>query len=319
MITVYRLAENQLKIENLSLADTLPGDALWLDVVEPDDQERKWLEQYYSAAVPGREALKELESTSRFYQDGDGMHIHSFFPHRQSKDIRLTSVSFNIRPHLLITLRDDDVGLFRLVRHQFKRNKLQVDSPMEIFQELFTAKIDYLADMLEDVYSMLEELSQKTLREDANADERDDILRTITIQEDINDKIRLCLLDTQRSIRYLMRSRSFQLSETHQRNMLNMLRDIESLSPHTQFLFGKMSFLLDAIMGFISHEQNNVNKIFSWIATMFLPPTLIGSIYGMNFKSIPEINWEYGYFFALTLMVLSAVIPYIYFKRKGWL
>lgn len=319
MITVYRLVDEQLKIDNLSLTDNLPGDALWLDVVEPSRQERIWLEQYYEEDVPDREDLNELESTSRFYQDEDGIHIHSFFPHRQGKDVRLTSVSFNLRPHLLITLRDDDVGLFRLVRSHFKRNKVQIDSPMEIFSQLFTAKIDYLADMLEEVYSVLEALSQRTLRDDSDAaDERDDVLRTITSQEDINDKIRLCLLDTQRSIRYLTRNRSFQLSETHHENMMNMLRDVESLSPHTQFLFGKMNFLLDAIMGFISHEQNNVNKIFTFIATLFLPPTLVGSIYGMNFK-MPELDWAHGYAFALGLMVLSAVLPWLYFKRKGWL
>ena len=319
MITVYRLVDEQLKIDNLSLTDSLPGDALWLDVVEPSHQERIWLEQYYEEDVPDREDLNELESTSRFYQDEDGIHIHSFFPHRQGKDVRLTSVSFNLRPHLLITLRDEDVGLFRLVRSHFKRNKVQIDSPMEIFSELFTAKVDYLADMLEEVYSVLEDLSQQTLREDTGADERDSVLRTITIQEDINDKIRLCLLDTQRSIRYLTRNRSLQLSDTHHETMMNMMRDVESLSPHTQFLFGKMNFLLDAIMSFISHEQNNVNKIFTFIATLFLPPTLVGSIYGMNFKDMPEISWSHGYAFALVLMVLSALLPYFYFKRKGWL
>ncbi len=319
MITVYRLVDEQLIIENLTLNDSLPGDALWLDLVEPDPQERVWLEQYYEEDVPDREDLKELESTSRFYQDGDGIHIHSFFPHRQGKEIRLTSISFNLRPHLLITLRDEDVGLFRLVKNQFKRYKAKVDSPMEIFTELFTAKIDYLADMLEEVYSVLEELSQITLRENSEDNDRDEVLRTITIQEDINDKIRLCLLDTQRSIRYMTRNKGIQLSDVHMDNMMNMLRDVESLSPHTQFLFGKMNFLLDAIMGFISHEQNNVNKIFTFIATLFLPPTLVGSIYGMNFKDMPEISWAHGYAFALGLMVFSAVVPYVYFKRKGWL
>ena len=319
MITVYRLVDEQIKIDNLTLSENLPGDALWLDVVEPSEQERQWLKQYYEEEIPDRADLNELESTSRFYQDEDGIHIHSFFPHRQGKEIRITSISFNLRPHLLITLRDKDVGLFRLVRSYFKRSKVQLDSPMDVFSELFTAKIDYLADMLEEVYSMLEDLSQRTLRSDSEVTDRDDVLRTITIQEDINDKIRLCLLDTQRSIRYLTRNRNLQLSHSSYQHLMDMLRDVESLSPHTEFLFGKINFLLDAIMGFIKLEHSNVNKIFTWIATMFLPPTLIGSIYGMNFRFMPELNWEYGYGFALLLMVLSALLPSLYFKHKGWL
>ena len=319
MITGYCLVKGQIEITDLGVSDVLPSNTLWLDVAKPRSYERAWLGQYYKAVLPDRNALNELASTSRFYQNDDGIHIHSFFPHRQGKEVRLTSVFFNLRSHLLITLRDENVGLFRLFRHHLKHYGVQINSSMEIFAELFAAKIDCLADMLEEMYAVLEELSYRTLRGNTTVSERDHLLRTITIQEDINDKIRLCLLDTQRSIRYLARNRSIQLSSARYDNMMDMLRDIESLLPHTQFLFGKINFLLDAMMGFMSHEQNKVNKIFSWVATLFLPPTLIGSIYGMNFKDMPELQWVYGYEFALTLMVISALVPYVYFKYKRWL
>ena len=236
MITTYRLLNGQLTIDNLTLQDDLPSDTVWLDMIEPTDQEREWLRSYYVEEVPEREDLNEIEASSRFYQDKDGTHIHSFFPHRSGKELRTVTVSFNLRPHILITLRDEDVGLFRLVRNYFKRHQIDLDSPMVVLNALFTAKVDYLADLLEEIYETLEETGHMALREHTNDEQRDDILKNITLQEDINGKIRLSLLDSQRSLRYLVRNRRIRLSDIHQQEIMDMLRDIESLLPHTAFL-----------------------------------------------------------------------------------
>ncbi len=319
MITAYRLLDNKLKIDHLTLQDELPGDTVWLDLVEPTDQEREWLHTYCVEEVPDREDLNEIEASSRFYQDKDGTHIHSFFPHRSGKELRTISVSFNLRPHMLITLRDEDVGLFRLVRNYFKRNQIEIDSPMVVLNALFTAKVDYLADLLEEVYETLEETGHMALSEDTNDGQRDDILKNITLQEDINGKIRLSLLDSQRSLRYLVRNRRIRLSDIHQQEIMDMLRDIDSLLPHTAFLFDKINFLLDAVMGFINLEQNKIIKIFSVAATIFMPPTLIASSYGMNFELMPELHWTYGYPVAIGIMIASGLSTYLFFKRKGWL
>ncbi|WP_211826565.1 magnesium/cobalt transporter CorA [Kistimonas asteriae] len=318
MITAYRLLDNKLKIDHLTLQDELPSDTVWLDLVEPTDQEREWLHTYCVEEVPDREDLNEIEASSRFYQDKDGTHIHSFFPHRSGKELRTISVSFNLRPHMLITLRDEDVGLFRLVRNYFKRNQIEIDSPMVVLNALFTAKVDYLADLLEEVYETLEETGHMALSE-GTSDERDNILKNITLQEDINGKIRLSLLDSQRSLRYLVRNRRIRLSDIHQQEIMDMLRDIDSLLPHTAFLFDKINFLLDAVMGFINLEQNKIIKIFSVAATIFMPPTLIASSYGMNFELMPELHWTYGYPVAIGIMIASGLSTYLFFKRKGWL
>ncbi|GAA4649360.1 magnesium/cobalt transporter CorA [Kistimonas scapharcae] len=319
MITAYRLLDNKLKIDHLTLQDELPGDTVWLDLVEPTDPEREWLHTYCVEEVPDREDLNEIEASSRFYQDKDGTHIHSFFPHRSGKELRTISVSFNLRPHMLITLRDEDVGLFRLVRNYFKRNQVEIDSPMVVLNALFTAKVDYLADLLEEVYETLEETGHMALSEGTNDEQRDDILKNITLQEDINGKIRLSLLDSQRSLRYLVRNRRIRLSDIHQQEIMDMLRDIDSLLPHTAFLFDKINFLLDAVMGFINLEQNKIIKIFSVAATIFMPPTLIASSYGMNFELMPELHWTYGYPVAIGIMIASGLSTYLFFKRKGWL
>ncbi len=319
MITAYRLQHNRLEINQLGLNDALPGDTVWLDVVEPTDDERTWLDSYYVEEVPDSEDLNEIEATSRFYQDKDGLHITSFFPHRSGKEVRNTSVSFNLRPHLLITLRDEEVGLFRLVRNYLKRQHFDLDSPMVVLTALFTSKVDYLADLLEEVYESLEAVSEVTLREDTNDETRDQALKDIAQQEDLNGKIRLSLLDSQRSLRYLVRNRRIRLADYHQQEIMEMLRDIDSLLPHTAFLFDKINFLQEAVMGFINLEQNKIIKTFSVMATVFMPPTLIASSYGMNFQIMPELGWDLGYPFAISLMVLSGLGTYYTFKIKGLL
>lgn len=203
------------------------------------------------------------------------------------------------------------------MRKHLKTQHIKATTPLEVIIALFDAKVEYLADTLEEVYEDLEEVSQNALSEQYK--DVDEQLRTITLQEDLNGKVRLNLLDTQRSLRYLMRACSHMLNDEQKDNIRDMLRDIESLTPHTGFLFEKINFLMESTMGYINLEQNNIIKIFSVAAVMFLPPTLIASIYGMNFKIMPELSIEFGYPIALGLMLLSALATFLFFKRKGWL
>jgi magnesium transporter len=145
---------------------------------------------------------------------------------------------------------------------------------------------------------------------------RDNVER-IAAQEDWNSKIRLDLIDNRRALSFLMRSRV--MSQEQDQAVKGILRDIESLNGHTGFIFDKINFLMEALLGMISLEQNKVIKIFSIAAVVFLPPTLVASIYGMNFQHMPETQWSWGYPMALGLMVLAGAAPYLYFKRKGWL
>ncbi len=323
MITAYRQFQGRIQPEQLSLDSFLPQDCIWLDVLEPSDEERQWLDRYFLEELPDVEDLNEIEASSRFFTDKDGLHIHSFFPHRIGKEIRNYNVSFNLRPNMLVTMRDEQIGLFRLMRSYMKREHVEVESPIDILLLLFTTKVDYLADQLEEVYESLEEVSHQVLLEDDNEVsgqfDRNKVLRQITIQEDFNGKIRLNLMDSERSLRYLLRSRRRWLEEEQQQQIRDMLRDIDSLLPHTAFLFEKVNFLLDATMGFINLEQSKIIKIFSVAAVVFLPPTVIASAYGMNFAHMPELDWTYGYPMSIGLMVLSAFSTYLFFKRKGWL
>lgn len=315
MITAYVYEDRHLTISELNILDTIPPGTIWLDLYKPDDEERIWLSGFSVEEVPDEEDINEIEASARFYQNKDGLHINSLFPQRAGQDVRGVNVSFNLRDNFLLTIREEEVGLIRLLRNYLRLGRIEVATPQGLFLELFNLKVDYLSDLIEDVYTVLENVSEEVFKNE----ELDDVFKLITRQEDSNGKIRLSLLDTQRSLRYMQRYYRGQLSDHELKDLREMLSDIESLMPHSQFIFDKLNFLLDAAMGFSGLQQNKIIKIFSVAAVIFLPPTVIASGYGMNFDNMPELHWSFGYPMAVMMMVGSAAGTYFFFKRKGWL
>ena len=161
-----------------------------------------------------------------------------------------------------------------------------------------------------------QELS-RVIMEGRQGDDYDEALSTLAEQEDIGWKVRLCLMDTQRALNFLVRKARLPAGQLEQAR--EILRDIESLLPHNESLFQKVNFLMQAAMGFINIEQNRIIKIFSVVSVVFLPPTLVASSYGMNFEFMPELHWSFGYPGAIVFMMLAGLAPYLYFKRKNWL
>lgn len=315
MLIAYIYQNRQLTTKELNVKDSLPESTIWLDVYKPEDDERQWLSRFSVEEVPDEEDMNEIEASARFYQNNDGLHINSLFPQRVGQEVRAVNISFNLRKRFLLTIREEDVGLIRLLRNYLRLGRLDVSTPQELFLELFNLKVDYLSDLIEDVYTVLDNVGHQVF----DNEELDDVFKLITLQEDSNGKIRLSLLDTQRSLRYMQRYYRNSLEDDGLKDIREMLTDIESLMPHSQFIFDKLNFLMDAAMGFTGLQQNKIIKIFSVAAVVFLPPTLIASSYGMNFINMPELKWEYGYPMAIVMMLASAVGTYFFFKRKGWL
>lgn len=315
MITAYVYENRNLSITELNIQDTVPQGTLWLDLFKPSDEERDWLSGYSVEEVPEEEDINEIEASARFYQNSDGLHINSLFPQRAGQDVKGVNVSFNIRKDFLLTIREDDVGLIRLLRNYLRLGRITADTPQTLLLELFNLKVDYLSDLIEDVYSVVDGVSEQVFENN----ELDEVFKLITLQEDSNGKIRLSLLDTQRSLRYMQRYYRGQLTEESLKDLREMLLDIESLMPHSQFIFDKLNFLLDAAMGFSGLQQNKIIKIFSVAAVIFLPPTVIASAYGMNFANMPELEWQFGYPMAILMMLGSAGGTYAFFRGKGWL
>jgi magnesium transporter len=289
--------------------------ALWLDLVAPNDIERDVVNLHLGQELARRHELDDIEATARFFEDEDGLHVHSlfFFNEEQAGN---TTVAFTIRDGRLFTLRERELPVFRLYRMRAKSQPLLSGGAFEVLLDLFEIKIDQLADSIEEISGALEAISQVILKGQQNEAFHSSLSR-LTELEDWSWKVRLCLMDTQRAVNFLLRKARLPVEQIAQAR--EVLRDVESLLPHNESLFQKVNFLLQSAMGFINIEQNRIIKIFSVVSVIFLPPTLVASSYGMNFSKMPELEWSFGYPMALGLMVLAAVAPYLFFKRRGWL
>ncbi|WP_395480219.1 magnesium/cobalt transporter CorA [Candidatus Curculioniphilus buchneri] len=291
--------------------------SVWIDLIEPGDEERNRIQHELGQSLETCLELEDIEASARFFEDEDGLHIHSFFFYADSDDhAGNTTVAFTVRNGRLYTLRERELPAFRLYRMRTRSQTLIDGNAYELLLDLFETKIEQLADEIENIYSDLEALSL-VIMEGHQDDEYDKALSTLAELEDVGWKVRLCLMDTQRALNFLVRKTRLPSGQLEQAR--EILRDIESLLPHNESLFQKVNFLMQAAMGFINIEQNRIIKIFSVVSVIFLPPTLIASSYGMNFEFMPELKWSFGYPGAILSMILVGLVPYIYFKRKNWL
>ncbi len=298
--------------ENFS---TLQQEVDWIDAAEPDDDERLQLKAILSTDLPESDDVEEIEASARCFVDQAGIHVHSLFLNQTEGRHKTSTVACILQNDRLITIRESEVADFRLLRMRARREQIVVDSPAQLLVTLFENKVENHADTLEDLHRQLEGVGHFVLEENEN--ELDSIIEKLARLEDSNGKIRLCLMDTQRDISFLLRHlrNRHEYSET----LREIMRDVETLMSHTTFLFDKINFLMNSTQGFINIEQNKIIKIFSIASVVFLPPTLIASIYGMNFHFMPELNWNFGYPSVLGLIVCSGFAPYWYFKHRGWL
>lgn len=319
MLSAFKLDQNRLtrlELDDAEARDELIG-SVWVDLIEPEEAERDRVQTELGQSLATRPELEDIEASARFFEDEDGLHIHSFFFYEDADDHAGNStVAFTIREGRLYTLRERELPAFRLYRMRARNQILSDGNAYELLLDLFETKIEQLADEIENIYSDLEKLS-RVIMEGQQGDAFDEALSTLAELEDIGWKVRLCLMDTQRALNFLVRKARLPGNQLEQAR--EILRDIESLLPHNESLFQKVNFLMQAAMGFINIEQNRIIKIFSVVSVVFLPPTLVASSYGMNFEFMPELKWSFGYPGAIALMILAGLAPYAYFKRKNWL
>ncbi|MBO0614684.1 MAG: magnesium/cobalt transporter CorA [Pseudomonadota bacterium] len=307
-----RLVEHKLGDKLLDYAIAHTG---WIDAQDTSDEERDRLEILLHTELPESDDVEEIESSARYFTDSSGIHVHSLFVTQSEGRMETTTVAFILQPERLITVREQELADFRLLRMRARRGQVEVRTPRHLLLTIFEQKVENLADTIEDLHHELEIISHKVLEETAT--DLESAIDDLAALEDSNGKVRLCLMDTQRSISFLQR----QLRDTQagQEIIPEVIRDIDTLMSHTTFLFDKINFLMGTTQGFINIEQNKIIKMFSIAAVVFLPPTLVASLYGMNFRVMPELDWVFGYPMAVGLMILAGITPYWYFKRKGWM
>jgi len=318
MLRCFVIDHNKLREHEREQHETLQQvkDLCWVDLQDPSDDERALVDQAHPQALPEADEVEEIESSARYFIEGRDIHVHSLFLTQSEGRFQTTTVAFTLTPQNLLSVHDVDIADFRLMRLRARRRWVEVNSPLQLLTTIFTHKVDNLADQLEDLHTELEEIGHDVLETQTSGGQQQALDRLARL-EDSNGKIRLCLMDTQRSISFLMRHIRNQAEE--QEACREILRDLDTLMSHATFMFEKINFLMDAALGFINIRQNQIIKSFSIAAVVFLPPTLVASIYGMNFAHMPELAWAAGYPIALGAMVVSGIAPYLFFKHKGWL
>ena len=327
MLNIFTLVNGRLFQEEIeSLEELSRFQPIWVDLESPTLEEKRWIKQYYGLLIPEDAMDEDIEESARFYEEDNGeLHIRSDFLIADDDEPRTVRCAFILNQHnadlrsrgVLFSIHDEDVPVFRLLRLRARRAPGLIEDDKDVLLKLFDADAEYSADTLEGIYDELEKAGKQVLSGDVTDALAGEVLGAIARQEDLNGRIRRNVMDTRRAVSFMMRSKMLngeQFEEARQ-----ILRDIESLDSHTAFLFDKINFLMDATVGFININQNKIIKIFSVASVALLPPTLIASLYGMNFQYMPELSQTWGYPYALALMAASAVVPMWYFRRRGWL
>ena len=327
MLNIFTLANGRLFQEEIeSLEELSRFQPIWVDLESPTPEEKRWVKQYYGLSIPDDAMDDDIEESARFYAEDNGdVHIRSDFLIADDEEPRAVRVAFilnlvndNLKSKgVLFSIHDEDVPVLRLLRMRARRAPGLIEDAKEVLLKLFDAHAEYSADTLEEIYDRLEEVSRQVLSGDVTDAMAGEVLGAIARQEDMNGRIRRNVMDTRRAVSFMMRSKMLNAEQFDEARQI--LRDIDSLDSHTAFLFEKINFLMDATVGFININQNKIIKIFSVASVALLPPTLIASIYGMNFQFMPELNWTLGYPFAIAVMVASALGPMWYFRKRGWL
>jgi magnesium transporter len=318
MITAYVRANGTLTPVTVQLNETLPDDAIWIDLLGPSREEEKLAERALGIALPTREEMREIEISSRLYQESGALFMTAtLMTQADTINPETEPVTFILVGHRLLTIRYANPLPFQLFASQVQRQSDNCLSGDSVLAGLLDAIVDRIADVLEKVQHDMNQVSrtifarQKTDFEEA--------LRNIGLAEGLTSRARESLVSITRILAFLSRPAEGKPNKPFSRSLKTLSRDVLALSDHSSFLANNITFMLNATLGMVNIEQTDIIKIFSVASVVFLPPTLIASIYGMNYDHMPELNWKWGYPMSLVLMVLAAVLPYLYFKRRGWL
>lgn len=331
MITVYSRINGRVIEQPLAAGEPLPAGAVWIDLLRPDDDERGMVAAALGCDLPTREEMREIEASSQVYVEDDVIYLTATViaradtPHPEQGE-----VTFVLTPTRVATLRYNEPRSISAFAARTSRQPELLASAEDALLGLLDAVIDRVADVLELVGARIDALSAQVFgdapegrvvakRTSPRSGELKEVMRGVGRAGDLTHKVRDSLASLDRLAAFLTTAAADRLSKDQKTQVKTLARDLRSLNEHSGFLAHEVNFLLDATLGLINIEQNNIIKMFSVAAVAFLPPTLIASSYGMNFQHMPELDWRWGYPMALAMMALSAAAPLWWFKRRGWL
>ncbi|GAA4397692.1 magnesium/cobalt transporter CorA [Nibrella viscosa] len=316
MIRIFQLDETAVrKVKDLdSFSDT--EHTLWVDLQNPSGQEIKSVEEKFDVDFLTQQEQSEIESSSRYIEEDEYLIANSNFliPNKEHRYINVP-VSFMLKDDVLFTYRNADLKSFADTVKKIKSRRASFSDGAQILINIFESRIDYDADLVEMVAQEVKAIN-KQLDLDAQLDR--EMLLKINDYQELTMSIRENIVDKQRVISSMIRSDGW-FNDAEQLRLRTLIKDINSLIDHTNFIFERLEFLQDTFLGLVNLEQNRIIKIFTVVSIVFLPPTLIASIYGMNFDIMPELHMSFGYGFALALMFLSSLVTLYIFRKKKWL
>lgn len=304
---------------------TIPDGAVWVDLVNPAAGEDAAVERATGIAVPTREEMSEIEVSSRLYVENGARYMTAtLLCHADSEHPVATNVTFILAGKCLVTVRYDEPKPFELYASRACKSAPAPASGEAVLIGLLEAVIDRAADVLERVGADIDEIAKTIFhRTPANIARKASYQITLARlgrKGDLLSKGRESLATIARVLLFLAAEVEGQKVPKEMKAQLRtMQRDVESINYHADFQINRVTFLLDALVGLVSIQQNDIIKLFSVVAVVLLPPTTVASIYGMNFQHMPELEWTFGYPMALVLMVISAIVPYLFFRWKKWL
>lgn len=317
MIKAYVKVEESYKpvaVEADELATVDKNLLIWLDLFSPTPEEIKSVEEVLKIELPTRQESEEIEFSSRYWEDDTGIEINTYFLVRQDDKAHNETISFIARDKVLVTIRFSDLRIFTEFSRKLRLNSSAFHNGLDVLSGMLAMRVDMDADIVE---LLSKEIAGIGRREHTAFQDPGLFLELVTSYEDIHITLRENLTDKQRILSSLLKSS--RVPENLKKEFTMMMKDVNSLVSSANFNFERLDYLQSIFLNFMSVEQNKVIKIFTVMSVIFLPPTLIASIYGMNFRIIPELQWQYGYPLALVLIIASAVLPVYIFKKKGWL
>jgi magnesium transporter len=295
-----------------------PGeDIIWIDLVSPTPEEERAVEQAYGVDLPTRAETAHLEPSSRLYQEDSATFLTATLLARADEPHPVaTPVTFVLLADVLITIRYEPLRAFSIFSQRCAN--VAIADGGEAALELLDAVVERCAEVLEQQSALVHETSVAIFNRPPST-AFGPLLTDLSRAQSITSMARKSLVSLSRLASFAALAPELQKQEGRRSHLISIQHDIQALTEHSSFTSGHISFLLDAALGLINIEQNSIIKFFSVVAVVFLPPTLVASIYGMNFDVMPELHWILGYPLALLLMVITGVTPFIWFKRKGWL
>jgi magnesium transporter len=286
-------------------------DLIWIDLNDVPDAIETELEQFLKIYIQEDEEIEEIEMSSRFMQTEDSVVVNAGF---LLENYTLEPISFILKNGILVSVRDMELKSFTDTVKKIYANTKNFPTGYHVLVTLLETRVEYDADMIEELTDEITSLS-KTLNTEDDLDQ-DILIRIKDLQEKVM-VIRQNVMDKQRVVSNLLKCSLFPKDLVQRLTMV--IKDINSLFEYIRFGFDRLDYLQDTFLGLVNLQQNKIIKIFTVVSVIFMPPTLIASMYGMNFRYLPELNWKYGYPFSIGLMVTFSAIVLIYFRRKKWL